>query len=66
MAMRVASFSGMSLLSAADSSSSMPDAVSTCIASTRWPATRASRRNLAADHFVAESVTPQLVEGLDG
>eukprot|EP00965_Chrysotila_dentata_P061754 2045443-Pleurochrysis_carterae.AAC.1 len=29
-------------------------------------ATRALRRILAADHVVAESMTPQLVEGLDG
>eukprot|EP00965_Chrysotila_dentata_P031277 1041390-Pleurochrysis_carterae.AAC.1 len=34
---QVASSSVMSLLSAADSWSSMSDAVSTCIASTRWP-----------------------------
>eukprot|EP00965_Chrysotila_dentata_P056533 1875914-Pleurochrysis_carterae.AAC.1 len=37
MAKRVASSSVMSLLSAVESSSSMSDAASTCIASTRWP-----------------------------
>eukprot|EP00965_Chrysotila_dentata_P022463 743608-Pleurochrysis_carterae.AAC.1 len=37
MARRVASSSVMSLLSVADSSSSMSHAVSTCVASTRWP-----------------------------
>eukprot|EP00965_Chrysotila_dentata_P075797 2504341-Pleurochrysis_carterae.AAC.1 len=64
--MRVASSSVMSLLSAADSSLSMPDAVLTCIASTRhWPLRERCADLGGGSHVAAESVTPRLVEGLD-
>eukprot|EP00965_Chrysotila_dentata_P175920 5807593-Pleurochrysis_carterae.AAC.1 len=59
----------MQLLSASDSSSSsMSDAVSTCIASTSvnaMAAARALRRVLMANHVAAEGMPPPLVEGLD-
>eukprot|EP00965_Chrysotila_dentata_P069265 2289038-Pleurochrysis_carterae.AAC.1 len=67
MAKKVASSSVMSLLSAADSWPSMLDAVLTDVRCVNAMATmRGLRRILAADHVVTASMTPQLVESLDG
>eukprot|EP00965_Chrysotila_dentata_P020289 672405-Pleurochrysis_carterae.AAC.1 len=66
MAKSVASSLRMSLLSAADSSSSMIVGCRVDVHCVNAMATtRALRRIFAADHIVPESVTPQLAEGLD-